>query len=155
MNDGFSVSLSLSSRSKDINIPYLESGQPEPVRHLSRLVLIPFELAEWYHFRHGSSSSSLDVTRHFSWPECRVFHFRSRFPDDLPARHTCHAGKLFSRGWPPWPGPIIKIESSGRGALHFVAKINWRALIVTSRFNPIPSFFFFLPFFLSLEALVD
>lgn len=48
-------------------------------------------------------------------------------------------------------GPIIKIESSGRG-LDFVAKINWRALIATSRFNFIPfhfSFpflFFFVPF---------
>lgn len=48
-------------------------------------------------------------------------------------------------------GPIIKIESSGRG-LDFVAKINWRALIATSRFNFIPSHFSFpFLFFSSLS----
>lgn len=99
----------------------------------------------------------LRVTRHFSRPECRDLRFPFSVLQSFPRRCPAHLPRRQTI-FPGLPGPIIKIESSGRGP-YFVAKINWRALIVTSRSNFIPSLFYFISvppsffFPLSLKAL--
>lgn len=90
----------------------------------------------------------LRVTRHFSRPECRDLRFPFSVLQSFPRRRPAHLPRRQTI-FPGLPGPIIKIESSGRGP-YFVAKINWRALIVTSRFNFIPSLFYFISVPLSL-----
>lgn len=84
----------------------------------------------------------LRVTRHFSRPECRDLRFPFSVLQSFPRRRPAHLPRRQTI-FPGLPGPIIKIESSGRGP-YFVAKINWRALIVTSRSNFIPSLFYFI-----------